>query len=349
MPETETQTIYRCTPRQVREYIFDIFEAGLVPNVISSPGMGKSSIHRSVCKELNLHMIDHRISTSDSTDFTGVPQITPEGYARYAPFWEIFPLEGTALPEGKDGWLIFFDEHNSAPKQVQAASYKVVLDKMIGQYKLHECVVLSMAGNLTTDRAIVNLAGTGMQSRVITLEMEINFREWLEDVALAENYDSRIVAYLSQYESKLMDFRPDHNEKTFCCPRTWEFMNRLVKDKEITDRKTAMYAGTITSGVAANFVAFTQVYKDLINVREILADPLRCRMPSHNDLRWATISHMMEKVDDKNFGDLSDYANRFSLDFRLLFFRSAMVRHKHLRHHPAFSNAQIELSRYLNG
>jgi hypothetical protein len=188
-----------------------------------------------------------------------------------------------------------------------------------------------------------------MQSRVITIEMMISFEEWLLDVALTENYDPRIIAFLSQYESKLMDFRPDHNEKTFCCPRTWEFMNRLIKDKDVTDKKTALYAGTITSGVAAEFVQFTQIFKELINVKEILASPQHCRMPIQNDIRWATISHMMEKVNDENFENLAEYANRFSLDFRLLFYRSTMVRHKHLRQHPAFSKALIELSRYLNG
>ena len=344
----ETQIIYTCTPRQVSEFLLDIFYAGLVPYVRSSPGMGKSTLFKSAAKILNLKMIDHRLSTSEPTDLTGVPEVK-NGRAKYAPFDDLFPLEGEPLPAGKDGWMVFLDEINAAPKQTQAASYKVVLDRYIGQKPLHDNVVLGMAGNLDTDRAITTLFSTAMQSRVITLEMVISFKEWLLDVALKEEYDPRIIAYLSQYESKLMDFRPDHNEKTFCCPRTWEFMNKLIKGKEVTDKKTPMYAGTITSGVAADFVAFTQIYKDLINVKEILADPKGCRVPTNNDIRWATVTHMMEKVDDKNFGDLSEYANRFSLDFRILYFRSTMVKHQHLRQHPAFSKAMVELSRYLNG
>ena len=351
---TETQTIYRCTPRQVRQYIIEIFEAGLVPNVISSPGMGKSSIYRQVCDYLNLQMIDHRISTSETTDFTGLPRITPEGYALYAPFREIFPLEGTPLPKDlkgrlMEGWCIFFDEHNAAPKQIQAASYKVVLDKMIGQHKLHPRVVLSMAGNLATDRAIVNLAGTAMQSRVITLEMIVSFEEWLMDVALPQNYDPRILAYLQAHQGDLMDFRPDHNDKTFCCPRTWEFMNRLIHDKPITSTRMPMYAGTITSAVAGKFVAFTQVKDELVSFEDIMRDPMGCPVPRNNDVRWVTVSSMLEKVNADTFTPLSDYVNRFTMDFRILFFRSAMVKHKSaLRHHPAFGKGMVELSRYLN-
>ena len=99
------------------------------------------------------------------------------------------------------------------------ASYKIMLDHMVGMNKLHECVFKGAAGNLQSDRAIVNPLSTAMQSRVIHLKMEARFDDWLRDVALPQNYDSRIIAFLSMYPSKLMDFRPDHEDETFSCPR----------------------------------------------------------------------------------------------------------------------------------
>jgi hypothetical protein len=308
--------------------------------------MGKSSIFKSIADELNLALVDHRLSTSEPTDLSGLPQFE-NGKARFAPFEELFPIESTPLPKGKQGWLIFLDEFNSASKAVQAASYKLILDRMVGQHRLHERVVIGAAGNLDTDRAIVNPISTAMQSRVVHLEMELSFREWLEDVALKEGYDSRIIAYLSQYESRLMDFRPDHNESTFCCPRTWEFMNRLIQDQEVTEEDATLYAGTITSGVAVDFIQFTKVFKNLVTIKQILADPEGCFVPTDNSTKWATIAHMMEKVTEANFGDLAIYANRFDLTFRILFFRSALVRQPELRQHPAFAKAMSELGRYI--
>lgn len=211
--------IYRCTPRQVKRFVTDVLFAGLVPYVQSSPGMGKSSIMRAIASELNLQLIDHRLSTSAPEDLSGLPRFDEDGKARFSPFADLFPVEGTPLPPGKEGWMLFLDEFNSASKSVMAAAYKLILDRMVGQHKLHERVVICAAGNLATDRAITNPISTAMQSRVVHLEMQINFQEWLEDVALKEGYDSRVIAYLSQYNSKLMDFRPDHQEKTFCCPR----------------------------------------------------------------------------------------------------------------------------------
>ena len=211
--------IYSSRPRQIRRNVERCFNAGLVPFVKSSPGIGKSSIMRAIAKDYNLELIDIRLSMCDPTDLNGLPTFDHEtGRAKFMPF-DMFPVLGTPLPKGKNGWLMFFDEFNSAPKSIQAASYKIILDHMVGMNTLHENVFKAAAGNLSTDRAIVNPLSTAMQSRVIHMQMEANFEDWLRDVALPQGYDSRITAFLSMYPSRLMDFRPDHEDNTFCCPR----------------------------------------------------------------------------------------------------------------------------------
>lgn len=340
-------SIYKCKPRQIASFVEECLYAGLVPFVQSSPGMGKSSIMRSIANKLNLSLIDHRLSTSSPEDLSGLPKFE-NGYATFVPFSDLFPTEDRHLPDGKDGWMLFLDEFNSANKQVQAASYKLILDRMTGQKRLHSNVVITAAGNLQSDKAIVNPISTAMQSRVVHLEMEVDFKEWLEDVALTEQYDKRIIAYLSQYNTRLMDFNPDHNEKTFCCPRTWEFVNKLIRTKETIGVSLApLLAGTITSGVAVDFIQFTKVFSELVTLEEVMRDPENCRLPSDNPSRWAMISSMLEKVTENNLASLAKYVDRFSMDFRILFFRSILVRQKNLRHHPAFVGSMGELSKYL--
>lgn len=345
--------LYRCTPRQVRTYVTDCMYAGLVPFVQSSPGMGKSSIMRSICKEQRLHLIDHRLSTSAPEDMSGLPEfytceITGIRKARFVPFGDLFPVVGTPLVKDTLGWMLFLDEANSGTKMVQAACYKLILDRMTGQIPLHERVAITMAGNLATDRAIVNQLSTAMQSRVVHIEMEINHREWLEDVALTEKYDDRVIAFLNWKENYLMDFQPDHNEKTFCCPRTWEFVNRLITDQEVNDSRTQLLAGTITSGVAVEFVQFCQIYKDLITIDDVIRDPKGTHVPSGSDRRWAVVSHLMSKVDSKTFGPVSEFIDRMDLSFRVLFYRGLLQQQPALRSHPAFAKAMVAVTKYLN-
>lgn len=349
--------LYRCTPRTMREFALDCFYAAVVPFIQGSPGIGKSAIIQSIADELNLFLLDHRLSTSSPEDMSGLPRFDKDGFAYFAPFADLFPLAGRELPkkydaEGKvigsyDGWLLFLDEFNSAPKSVQAAAYKLILDRKVGQHDLHENCIVGAAGNLATDRAIVNPLSTAMQSRVIHIEMQHNFEEWLMDVALKQNYDNRIIAYLSQYPDKLMDFNPAHSEKTFCCPRTWEFLNRLIKDREVLDRKAPLYAGTITSGVAADFVQFCRVYDKMPKVQDILESPETHPVPSDVSMRWAVVSALLQHVKEKNLDTIAKFVDRMDTSFRILFYRSVMVRNPELRHCAAFTNALVGLARYL--
>ena len=339
---------FRCSPRQTRQFVTECLRAGLVPFVQSSPGMGKSSIMKSVAEEYELEVIDHRLSTSAPEDLSGLPRFNERGYAEFAPFADLFPIEGTPLPEHKQGWMLFLDEFNQATKSVQSASYKLILDRMTGQKKLHEKVVITAAGNLATDRAIVNVLGTAMQSRVVHIEMEINFNEWLEDVALKQNYDRRIIGFLAQFPSKLMTFDPNHTDKTFCCPRTWEFMNRLLSVTDVTADRVALYGGTISPGIAAEFVQFTKIYGSLINIREVITNPATAPLPEGAPMKWATVSMLMEKVDARNFNALAEYMSRFDLTFRVLFFRSVLVRNPEFRNLDAFRQNMLTLSRYLH-
>lgn len=363
---TSLSSLTKVKPRQCKQYVTDCIRAGLVPFLQSSPGVGKSAINHLIANENNLKMIDHRLSTSAPEDLSGLPRFDENGFARFAPFADLFPLEGTPLPRKTapeyddkgnvikeatyyDGWMLFLDEFNSASKSVQAAAYKLVLDRMVGQHRLHERCVIVAAGNLATDRAIVNPLSTAMQSRVIHIELEHDFEQWLMDVALKQNYDSRIIAYLSQNPSKLMDFRPEHQERTFCCPRTWEFMQRLIKNQEVNEDRATLFGGTITTLVATEFVQFCKIFADVINIREVLADPENCRLPTDISSRWACISHLSELMDAKTFGDVATYVSRFSLDFQVLFFRSTMVRHPDLRSHPAFQASMSKMAKYLYG
>ena len=81
------------------------------------------------------------------------------------------------------------------------------------------------------------------------------------------------IAYLSMHNSKLLDFDPEHQDRTFCCPRTWEFTSDLIQGRELDDDDSILLAGTITSGEAISFVQFTKVYKNLPKFNDIMNNP----------------------------------------------------------------------------
>lgn len=337
-----------CNPNQAKKNIIRCIKAGLVPFIQSSPGTGKSSIVRQIASEFNLKLIDHRLSTSDPTDLLGLPHFE-EGQAVFSPFRDVFPLEDSPLPQGKDGFLLFLDEFNSAPRSVQAAAYKLILDRQVGQHTLHKRCVIVCAGNKLDDNAITVNLSTAMQSRLVHIIMETDYNSWLQNVAIPESYDERIVAFLSMYPNFLMDFEPEKTELTFACPRTWEFVNKLIKKEPELEATEwlPLLSGTIASGVAMNFLNFCKFRNDMISIQDVLKNPEKALVPELNEAKWATLFHILSNVTEDNFNDIVDYVERYPADFRIIFYRSLYIKHPEWSSHPAFVKARTSIGELL--
>lgn len=313
---------------ELAESIIDILKAGLVPMIVSSPAMGKSDITTQITKNHNLMMIDLRLSQCDPTDLLGFP-IHDGVRMGYAPP-KHFPLEGIdKIPAGKNGWLLFLDEINSASLSTQAAAYKLVLDRQVGQYKLHENVAIVCAGNKDTDGAIVNRMSTAMQSRLIHLELDIDVKAWLA-WASEKGIDYRIISYIESRPEHLHQFDPNHNDKTFAAPRTWEFASKLIKDKEPSTRLLNILIGTLSAGIAHEFNAHMTYCSQLPSIGAIIASPTTIKIDNDPSLLYA-VSHMVAAyIDEKNADPLMEYIKRLPLEFGTTSIRSALKRNKAL-------------------
>lgn len=342
-----------CSPRKTYYHLQRCLSADVVPFLRASPGVGKSALARKIAREANLKLIDLRLASMAPEDMTGLVQLI-NGYASYAPFRDIFPLEDSPLPldeHGKpmNGWLLFLDEFASAPMEVKAASYRLILDHEVGQHKLHPSVFTMLASNLDTDNAITSPIGTAIESRVVHLEMVPDLQEWLEDVAYVEKYDERIIGFLNYKPEYLMDFDPNHKNKTFCAPRTWEFMNKLVSGMPVVPDDRELLCGTITPNVAGEFISFAAHYGKVVTIEQIMQGPQFCPVPDTSDLMWATVTSLATKATGPALGPLCDYMDRLPNHFRLLFFRMALIRNPELRTTPEFAQSAIRISKYING
>ncbi len=309
-------------------------KAKLACMISGSPGIGKSEIVHSIALKFNLKLIDVRLSTCDPVDLSGYPQLT-SGLAEYIPF-NTFPLEGiTELPKGKSGFLVFLDELNSAPLSVQAAAYRIVLDRQVGSYALHPKTAVVCAGNLMTDGAIVNRLGTAMQSRMVHLELAVIPQEWMK-WANTHGVDHRIIAYIDRVPDSLMRFDPKHDDKTFSSPRTWTFASRLIKGiptKALGNLK-ALLAGTVGEASALEFVAFTEIYDKVPTYREILKDPLNARLdnePAMHSAASRMIAAYLTKPDVKK---AMLYIERLPVEFQVITLQNIMQKDDSLKNEP---------------
>jgi hypothetical protein len=349
--------IVQITMATAEHSIMRILRPGLVPGLLSSPGVGKSNLAHQIAAKYDLKVIDLRLSSSDPTDMNGFPKIMqrtieqaetgiPEK-AGYVPM-DTFPIEQDPLPvktwkviDGKrvpdtwyKGWLLLLDEFNSAPLSVQAAAYKLVLDKAVGLYKLHSKVAIMVAGNLTDDKAIVNRISTALQSRIIWLEIKtcpIAWNIW----AIANDIDHRVRSFIQFKPDALHKFNPNHNEHTFPCPRTWEFMSKIIKPIDpIEVEELPVMAGTVGEGMARDFYSYAQICNDLLTMKEILANPATVPMTQKSSIQYAysgMIGHNMNKA---NADQLMGFVSRMEIDFQVLVLRAACAKDKTIMRVP---------------
>lgn len=333
-PATQVNMVVKI--QEARSLIELAIRAGLVPMLHGSPAIGKSSIIKAIAKAFRLKLIDLRLSQCDPTDLLGFPRVDPAtGRASYAAM-ESFPLKGDKVPEGYDGWLLFFDELTSASKAVQAASYKILLDRQVGPFDLHENVAMCAAGNLDTDNAIVEEMSTALQSRLVHLELIVDHKQWL-DWAFEAKIDHRITSYIQYKPGSLYSFRPEHTDRTYASPRTWEFTDRIIKaDGGQVDRvKLPLYAGTISKGEASEFLMFSQIYQSLLTVPQIVARPDTITVPDEPSVLYALCGTISSHLEEKTAESLLIFVKRMPVEFQVVTLREVVRRNKPALQYPA--------------
>lgn len=307
------------TASQLPTALEGILAVGHVPYVHGSPGIGKSSIMQQLADKYKLFLIDIRLSQRESVDILGFPTIKKNKMG-YLPM-EDLPLLGDPIPEGYTGFLLFLDEFNAASRSVQAASYQLVLDRIIGSVPLHPECHITAAGNNITDNSITNDLSTAMQSRLIHLELISDHESWLK-WANANRIDQRVISFIKFRPDMLNKFDPDHNDKTFPCERTWEFLSDYIaKIKDFNVIHSAVMQGTVSTGPAIEFKTFCELYSQLPTKEQIEQDPEGFPIkdePSHHYALTTLIAH---SVNGANISRMIRAVNRLPEDMQVVCIR----------------------------
>lgn len=325
------------TPKDAVTGLKRLFMANKVPMLVGSPGIGKSDLINDLAKAVNVEVRDLRLAQADPTDLLGFPIVNDSSKRmQYAPP-SLFPLEGIdEVPEGKNGWLIFLDEMNSATPNLQSAAYKIVLDRMVGEHKLHPKTWIVCAGNKMTDKAVVNRLSTAMQSRLIHLNLVTSHTDWL-DWANSHDIDHRVISFVKFRPERLHTFDPNHKDDTFACPRTWHFLSDIVKgrdDFEYIDY--ALMSGTVGQGPATEFKAYCEIYESLPTIEDMIDHPAQVRIPgdSEPDKQYAVTTLISHNMDEENIEALLKVTNKLPPEMQLLTLKDVYSRSPNLKGHP---------------
>ena len=301
------------TLKQAQSMLPSLIKANVVPFLHGSPAIGKSSVVKAIAEKFKLKLIDVRLSQLDPTDLVGFPTFDQEKVV-YKPV-DLFPLETDEVPKGYNGWLLFLDEANGASHAVQMASYRLILDREVGNHKLHKQVAIVAAGNLETDGAIVNTMSSALISRFAHFNIKLNRDDWLEWAANA-GVDYRITSFLAFKGDLLYTFKPDATDP-YAAPRTWDMVSRVIKGETIVQEHMPLIASMIGEGTAREFITYTNLYDKLTSFDQIIADPTGVPLPEELATQWACMSMVCTEVTDKTATQVATYLSRLKMELQV--------------------------------
>jgi len=234
---------------------------------------------------------------------------------------DIFPTDECSVPKGYKGWLLFFDELALASISVKKAAYKILLDRMVGNYDLHKKVQMVAAGNLTTDNADATKLNTALSSRLIHLRLQrTTAKVWL-DWAYANNMDYRITSFLEASPDMISTFDPELDTDTFACPRTYYFLSEILSlIPDLSEEDTPLVCATIGDNAGIAFTTFMQYSSDIPNIDDVLKNPKKYKIKDNLSVQYITLSYLAHKVTNKNIKKMSKYISRHSVELQVMFY-----------------------------
>jgi AAA domain (dynein-related subfamily) len=229
--------------------------------VWGQPGIGKSSLVQNFAASLSLPCVSLLGTQLAPEDLIGVPQIV-DGKSRFCP---------PTIIAREDPYCLFLDELNGASHEVQKAFYSLILERRIGEFKLHEGSIVIGAGNRAQDSAIVRSMSSALINRMVHVHLTSSPGDWLRWAA-----QNGIHPWVYEY----IRLRPDHltspppkHEEPFSTPRSWHMLSDSLHSfgEGVTDRWVRVLADGLVSPIhAGQFVAFLKQLRHAYDLDSIL-------------------------------------------------------------------------------
>lgn len=304
--------------------------ACVIPAIMlrGAPGVGKSTIVRSVADKLGIGFKDVRLAQMERVDFAGLPSVN-NGTTE----WNV-PALWPRDPESKG--ILLLDEITSAPSDVQVAAYSLVLDRRIpnSNYELPKGWFIIAAGNRAIDKAVVKSMSSALANRFMHFEMEADAKDWFE-WAVPHGVSPIVTAFINYKPSLLFKMKDENLEQGWPSPRSWERVSNMLSvfggNETILGK---VVKGLVGEGAATEFLAFHKLSAKLDDMREIMLDEKRTfTQPSKADERFAAVSaviyHIWRGKDDaeteKLINGFYKVLNGLDNDFAALLVKGVML------------------------
>lgn len=334
-----TATAVRTETMETAAELAEVYHETDTPTYLhSAPGIGKSALMRQLAAKVRKAnpdkrgngFIDVRVGTMLPEDLTGIPVPNLETKTAEwlrATFWPSIERDG-------ETGIIAFDELSDAPKSVQSAIYRVVLERQIGDYKLPPGWWPVAAGNRREDRAAAQSLSTALANRFAHIHIRADALVWARWAAV-NGIDPMLIGFL-KFRTNLIHSMDGADLLAFPSPRSWDRCSKVFSHPN-TSLRFKLIAGNVGEGAATEVEAFFKAL-ELPDFDDIITRPMKAMLPTDPGSRYALSSLLARKMDVKNFPQILKYIERdgYGADFATVTVLEGTKRDESLCDTPTF-------------
>ena len=284
------EDLYNILNCQLDAIAADPKQAKIIPPLLihGSPGIGKSTIVREICKERGIDFIDVRLAQMEPCDIRGLPVPNKEQKVM-----EWF-VNGSWPRDPESKGILFLDEITSCDKSIAVAAYELVLDRRLGTlYKVPDNWYIVAAGNLVTDGAVATTMSSALANRFMHVELTEDQESWLT-WARYNNIHPSVIGFIQYRPSMLFDMDDQQLERGWPSPRSWERVSQMCHICTDEHLLRKMVFGLVGNGAGVEFMAFHKLNAEFGSILSIMTNPkAKITIPERADQKYAMCAAMV--------------------------------------------------------
>jgi ribosomal protein L18E len=230
---------------------------------------------------------------------------------------EFYPSSLFKLKSGKPK-IIMLDEIGKCDKMMQKMAMRLVLDHVLGDEELPEgSIVFATTNNFSDGVGDAILAHGGNRVTIINVSKsnEKMWNTWATDNGISAVIRAWVAMNprcLASYLDGGQDdnpfiFNPSKRVLSFVSPRSLAKCDPIVRARDVVGSKLthSSLAGTIGVAAAESMAAFLSLEKELISVKQVLADPENIPVPEKPAALFMMMFNAIDTIETSD--DLSKF------------------------------------------
>jgi hypothetical protein len=153
-----------------------------------------------------------------------------------------------------------------------------------------------------------------LANRFVHFELEVSVDDWRE-WAYRSGIDSRIIGYITYKNEHLFTFDAKAQQKSFATPRSWEYVDKILKSHIEKELLLDVVGGAVGHEVAVAFVSFVKVMSRLPDIEKIFLGE-SYEYPQELDVLYALSSGVVSRYLQNPSKDTLENILQYSLELK---------------------------------